>query len=456
MPLADLSPELQALYRRTKEAQEELTKAIEAQAETPNVTPAGLKSASDQALPAPLTRAFAPSDRMALRSSLRKINKEADGEQIILAMLAEQASKKDIGIPLHQWLNAGGVGAQTAFEGISKQVHPDVMRAIDSAGVSALIRQDLEPFLYELYVRTFPAYDRIRKIPANGLVHAYNQITSYGDAQFMAELGTVTDDKSAYNRATTNVAIAATRRGVSLKSQFAVLAGGAPYNPEMLELRGGLRAIAHKVQFTMFSGTSTDSGGLSTNEYGTYDANGFDGLRYLLRANATTYNVDPATSPTTTGAMRNAINGAATIITQAGGSPSILWGHPLDKMTFDQQQDANVRYMESNSLLNVAPGVVTNAVNTLSGPLPFAIVPGDSIGGYNYTTGGWTYARDLYLLDEQGIAMPYLGSEGPTVLDIPIGISGQLTHLFIVFVMNGLALEAPSWQQKVRCKVSSI
>jgi hypothetical protein len=41
--------------------------------------------------------------------------------------------------------------------------------------------------------------------------------------------------------------------------------------------------------------------------------------------------------------------------------------------------------------------------------------------------------RDVYVLDESTVSMPYLGSEGPTVLDIPIGISGQLTHLFIIF-----------------------
>ena len=61
--------------------------------------------------------------------------------------------------------------------------------------------------------------------------------------------------------------------------------------------------------------------------------------------------------------------------------------------------------------------------------------------------------RDLYLLNEQTITLPYLGTEGPTVLDIPIGISGQLTHLYIIFLMNGLAIKAPAWSNKVRIKV---
>ena len=44
---------------------------------------------------------------------------------------------------------------------------------------------------------------------------------------------------------------------------------------------------------------------------------------------------------------------------------------------------------------------------------------------------------DIYLLDENSISIPYLGSDGPTVLDIPMGVSGQLTHLFIIFGMFG-------------------
>jgi hypothetical protein len=57
---------------------------------------------------------------------------------------------------------------------------------------------------------------------------------------------------------------------------------------------------------------------------------------------------------------------------------------------------------------------------------------------------------DIYLIDERTISLPYLGSPGPTVLDIPIGISGQLTHLFIIFLMAGMALKVPIASNKVR------
>jgi hypothetical protein len=48
--------------------------------------------------------------------------------------------------------------------------------------------------------------------------------------------------------------------------------------------------------------------------------------------------------------------------------------------------------------------------------------------------------------------MPYLGTDGPTVLDIPVGIAGQLTRLFIIFGMWGLAVKAIPFSNKVRVK----
>ena len=59
---------------------------------------------------------------------------------------------------------------------------------------------------------------------------------------------------------------------------------------------------------------------------------------------------------------------------------------------------------------------------------------------------------DAYMLQENAISVPYLGSEGPTVLDIPIGVSGQLTRLFIIFGMWGLAVKAVQFHNKVRIK----
>jgi hypothetical protein len=442
-----MDPEEQAnLLKSANETLEKIQAQLAARNEAPNTTPATPPVGIVDGGSALTQRGFmSRQDLLAVRQELRKKTLPE-----LLALFAMQA-EKDGGIPFSAWANAGGYAVQHAIE---MSGNPTLRKALDTTGATALIRQDLEPVLYELYVRMFPAWERFPKEPANGLVHAYNQITAFGAAQFMAELGTVTDDQNVYLRQTTNVAVVATRRGISLKSQFAVLQGGAGYNPEQLELTGGLRAIAHTMQKQIFSGTSTDSAGTTSNESGVYDVNGFDGLRYILRSSPGAENADVlAGSPDD---MRAKIDMACAIVENLGGTISIIWGNPLDKHAFDIQQDKNVRYMAPENLVNVGVGVLTNAVNTVFGPLPFATVPGDSIGAYSPSSAfsAATTCADLYLLDEETISMPYLGTDGPTVLDIPIGISGQLTHLYIIFGMWGLAVKAPTFSTKVRIRRS--
>lgn len=451
-----LTPEeIKALRTSVGESYEQIQRALEQLGSTPDVVnAAGI--ADQSANGGQITRGgvLTLSERMAVREAIR-FNKAGQlrPKRELFELFAKQAQVK-AGIPLETWLNAGGQAVQQRFDGsngLRAQVDPDVVRALDTTGASALIRQDLEPVLYEIYVRTFPAFDRFTKEPANGLVHAYNQITSYGDAAFMAELGTVTDDKSTYVRKTSNVAILATRRGISLKSQFAVLAGGAGYNPDMLELQGGLRAMSHKMQYQIFSGISSDSTGTANNELGAYDVNAFDGLRSILNTSRAG-RADPI--QTTPDDIRRAINKACVQIMQQGGDASMIWGNPTDKETFDAQQDKNVRYMAPENLMEVAVGVVTNAVNTVLGPLPFGVVPGDSISPYvpDNTANSYATVEDIYVLDESTISLPYLGTDGPTVLEIPIGISGQLTKLYIIFGMWGLAVKAPQFSNKVRIR----
>jgi hypothetical protein len=364
----------------------------------------------------------------------------------LFAIFAEQSRQKHVGIPVEAWLANGGSPLANGYNGLlSHGLDADVSKALDSATGAALIRQDLEPVLYELYVRVFPAFDRFPKEPANGLTHTFNQLTSFGDAQFMGELGTVTDDRSVYVRQTTPIAIVATRRGVSLKSQFATLQSGSGFNPEQLELMGGLRAISNKMQNQIFSGHATDSGGDASNELGAYDPNGFTGLRSILNSGRVK-TVDASGS--TIDDFRSPINQAAVEMMQQGKTGSLIaYLNPFDKELIDAQQDKNVRYV--NELVNVGVGVNTNVINTVFGATPLFPIPGNAIG--SYTRSGDT-VRDIYLLDEETLTLPWLGSEGPTVLDIPIGISGQLTRLYIIFGMWGLAAKAPTFSNKVRVK----
>jgi hypothetical protein len=376
------------------------------------------------------------SEQLEMRNKLKKLDSHT-----LSGLFGAQLQKQGQGIPIDAWMRSGGGRAiETLLDG-----NPTIRKALDSAqgGGSPLIRQDLEPLLYELYIRTFPAWDRFAKEPANGLVHAYNRHTGYGDAQFMTELGTVTDDVSTYERATTPISIIATRRGVTLKNQYATIAGGAGFNPEQLELQAGLRAIAHKMQKTIFQGNATASGGTAANEYGAYDVNGFDGLRSILNT-VRAVDVDPTGA--TPENIRAAFNEAMITTTQNAGSPSVIYIDPMASGQFDVQQDDLVRYIERD---NISVGVTVQTVATTMGRLPLFVIPGDSIGEYTYT--GNTYS-DAYLIDESAISIPFLGSDGPTVLDIPMGVSGQLTRLFIIFGMWGFAPKAIQFHNKVRIR----
>jgi hypothetical protein len=408
-----------------------------------------VQAVEDQATPAPaVSRKYVtPDERMLLGETLKGMSNND-----IANMVSSQVRSKGNGIPLDTWLNTAGFSAQVAFDGITQQLDPEIQKAIDTTSATALIRQDLEPLLYEVFIRLFPAYDRMPKEPANGLTHAWNQITEYGDAVFMSELGTVTDDKSTYVRQTTNVAILATRRGLSLKSKFAVIAGGMAYNPEQIELQGGLRSIAYRMQKTIFEGQAADSGGTAANELGLYDENAFTGLRSLLNT-SDVQNIDPATAPTLAGNFRRKMNQVVLPIVQAGGRPTQIWSHPSEKITFDEQQDPNVRILAQQQT-GLGVGVMAERVNTVAGPMPWAIVPGNSISSYVSSEYSGNTVRDVYVLDEESLSLPFLGTPGPTVLEIPIGISGQLTHLYIVFLMNGMALKVKPWHNKLRVKVA--
>lgn len=399
----------------------------------PNVTPAETPGGGLE------KRLLSGEDMVEMQRQLRKLSTP----EVFHAFSAQLRNKDAGGVPIDAWLAAGGNQLIDAV-----RADPYLSKALDSTSGSALVRQDLEPTMYELFVRVFPAFDRIAKEPANGLVHTYTQQTGFGGAEFMSELGTVVDDRGEYVRQTTNIAIIATRRGVTLKHQYAALQSGSGFNPEELEMRSALLAVSAKMQQTIFQGNAnpTESGGTASSEAGEYDPDGFTGLRQLLNT-ARAKNVNPFAS--TPEDMRAAYERASIEIMDRGGMASIIYARATDKGTFDLQQDKNVRYMDN--LVDVAVGVQTQAVSTVFGPLPIVSVPGGSIGTYEY--GGNTVA-DSYIVDENTLTLPYLGSPGPQIIEIPMGVGGQLIRQFIVFGMWGLALKADIFSNKVRIRQS--
>jgi hypothetical protein len=335
-----------------------------------------------------------------------------------------------------------GVDLRKILEHALRDAPTELRKAADTVSVGPLIRQDLDPEVYELYVKTFPLYDMLAKIPANGLVHAYNQETSYGSAKFMGELDTVTDDANTYARATANIAILATRRGISLKAGFAVTAGGVNYDPEAREIAGGLKGIRHQMQLGICRLQDSDPASITaTAPNGLYDANAFNSLRYIIQNQSpagNTVKVVPGTGqPLTIG-----IRAAANAIIDAGGEPNMIISGVQAKEDLINEQLPQVRF----NTVEVIPGLHVSKVAAGESELPIMTIPGDSMG--TWIGGGHTY-RDMYVVDSSTLALAYLGGPGPTVLEIPVGVGGDLRKLFIPFLMNGLVAFAPLYLARV-------
>jgi hypothetical protein len=329
--------------------------------------------------------------------------------------------------------------------------NPNITKLLDASGGAALIRQDLEPILYSLFVKRFPFFDRIRKEPANGLVHAFNQQTAFdasNGALFQTETGTVGDESAVYSRQTTNVAVLATRRGITLKSQFALTQGGSPFNGLSSELSAGVTSIASKLQKTLFQGNATNTNGAATNELGAYDANAFDGLRKLLGSTAGQGEI--VTKGTS--AYLATINEAVAAVLDNGGNPSAILCSPTDYAGLVNELTNLVRY-NAPAQGDQAAGATFGQVVTAAGALPILAVAGDSIGSYTVTSPTTANYRDMYVIDEDSWSMPYLGADSITTLEIPIGVNGSLSRLYIMYVMFGLANKAPQFNAKIRVTV---
>lgn len=459
-----MSPELAALYKSASETNEAIVAGLNSLNDVPSSIPVSQKTEKaletvGDGVDGDPTGQSIMSRRIIARDTMDEIRASLKTKSVreLHLLFAKQASRRDTGVPLYNWLAGGGLATQERFGSLTEKdtLAPDVAKAIDTNGVAALIRQDLDPIIYELFVRKFPLVDVIAHEPANGLVHAFNQQLSVGEADFIGELDTVTDDKGVYRRAFTNVAILATRRGVSLKSQFAVLAGGAGFNPERLELSGGLLAMAKTFQRAIAQGNWTEPTGTSNNEDGAYDEDAFDGWRKSFNT-ADAVNLDPATNPDTSGSFRRAVDNALvpildTLDIDDGFS---LWGDVREANTFDEQQDDKIRILQLARQAETTVGVRATSVTTNVGAVPFNTVRGRGLTSYVSADYSGNTVRDVYLVNPASMTIPYLGSDGPTVLEIPIGVTGQLSHLFIIFFMAGLAIKAPPANNKIRVKVA--
>lgn len=361
-----------------------------------------------------------------------------------LALQAMEGAKQGAGIPFDRYSTAIDALIARSKSGGDNRL---VQKLLDSAGAGALIRQDLEPMIHALFVKVFPAYAAIGQKPSNGLVHAYQQVTSPGDAEFIGETQIVPPSVSTFVQATTPIAIVGSERAISLKSQAAVDAGGMNFNLGQEELENAATAIIRKIQSTTLKGNYQAPAGTDATKDGPYDALGFDGFRRVLEVNK----VEQLDGQPILEALRRGVREAG----DNGGFPTLAFLDYKVKQNLEDQQIAAWRI--NAPTVEVTPGLRVNAVNTPIGELGLVGVPGRFFGpDGGYDRGDGVFVDDVYCIDTSRVSYVYLGSPGITVIELPTAVTGALTRQFICFAMTGLEVAAPAFCAKVQIRIDNL
>jgi hypothetical protein len=382
---------------------------------------------------------------------------------MISVALQKHAGKR--GTPLSEWMggrNDSAIG--TALEkALSTGVFDDqtsvhLQRALETGGGSGgpLIRTDLDPLLREAYLRNFPALDLISTKPSNGLVHTYNVRTAVPDATILSELGdlnTADGNSTFVRKAMANIAVLARKTGISLKLQYATAQSGMGgafdlTGPDNLEVAGAFTGLARKEQSQLFQGNFSGANDATlASEDGLYNADGMDGLRYILKDAATSINKGSASYIDT-------FNTGIAQIANAGGSIEEM----VAFMSLGQRIKVNQEFQSVLRVTNATPqqgfptNLSANGVILVGDVLSrFQNIPastqGQGIGYYTYSAAA---TEDIYLADPAGMARVFLGSPTPVVLELPVGYNGSLSNVYIVFFMVGLMVDLPSFHRKIR------
>ncbi|HET9029259.1 MAG TPA: hypothetical protein VFN49_03710 [Candidatus Aquilonibacter sp.] len=335
-----------------------------------------------------------------------------------------------------------------------------------SATLGPVIRQDLNPEVYEVFVKQFPLIDMIEKRESNGLVDAFERQLNYSQQSedtplTISETGTVVDDANSYVQDTCNIAVFASRRGASLKSVFGARAGGAAIDVAGREVAGGLLKIAHDFQteaFRMQNVTATGAG--STTNLGVYDANGFKGFRYLTEFMSPATNivtVDVTTAGGWTAASQtvtNALSEVVNTILDLGGNPDMCFGSLSSREYLRQEAYAKTTiFGTAGQRTEVIPGVYLPSFTLGNGEdMPYYGIPGKSVGSYSLGD-GHTY-QDIYIADTSTMGLVWLGAPTPTLIEVPLASDGTLRKLTIPYWMCSVEFGVPSYVGKVRLKVA--
>lgn len=389
----------------------------------------------------------------------------SDGQLDAMAMSLLYLGAGDEGTPFQKWastqVNQSSLIEAKLHGALSKGLFDKAAaKALDTTlsggvGGGALIRTDLEPLLYEAYLRYFPVIDRVRSFPSNGITHGFNVRTAPGVASTISELGDLTaaDSDSTIQRSnSSNIAIIVSRRGISLKLQFAVSQSGMSFpvtGSENMEVMGAMWAIARKNQALLLQGNFSTASKTLDDEEGVTDGNGYDGLRTLLKGAGTS--ITKASNET----YRKVLNRAIAQIANAGGNVDnililLSWAAEI---AVEEEMEEFIRIIadktgETGIRRNVLDGGLRTFGNIVSKFLPVpAAGQGDGLGWYDLAS---VQKEDMMVIDPMGMGLAYLGSATPSLLELPVGFNNRLSNVYVSFLMNGLVVHIPTFHRKVR------
>lgn len=368
-------------------------------------------------------------------------------------------------LPMHEWMRRSGSPSDAIQHALHNKAavggfgqHNIVVKAaLDSSGGGALIRTDLEPLLHEVFLRVFPGLDAIPKIPSNGLVHSFVQQTALGSASVVSELGSLsaTESIGTYGvQTSTNIAVVASQRQVGLKLQFASQQSGMNFNlggNANTEVVSALRAIAKVVQGLIFQGNQNSgaSGGVANDEDGLYNANGLTGLRQQLKGAG--FSITKSSGETYLTVLRRAvgqlINEGADLsnimLFLSVGAQNAIDGELEQFFTVPKGTESGTPHPTNfgSAGIRMLQDIIMRSKIVPAG------AQAEGIGYYDLSS---VSTEDMYLIDPEGIKIPYLGSPTPVILELPTGYNNALSNVYIPFVMYGLALYAKAFNRKVR------
>ncbi|HEX8564130.1 MAG TPA: hypothetical protein VF648_00580 [Pyrinomonadaceae bacterium] len=379
----------------------------------------------------------------------------------MIAALLQKGARKE-GVTLDDFLSHSGQKAamETSLEGaLSKGAFGEmggmIEKALTSGGGSGgpLVRTDLEALCREAYLRNFPALEAISNIPANGLTHSYNVKTATGAAVTVSELGDLAGadaDSGFVRRTNSNIATIASRRGISLKLQYASQQSGMNYGlsgPENTEVISAITAISNKNQSLMLQGNYSTAAKVLADEEGATDANGYDGLRTLLKAAGTSITLGEGEK------FYDLIDRAVGQIMNAGGDVNSIMGLMSvgGKRLLNTELLQFMRRMNSDAGatdLNIGGSGLMTVAETVAKML--AIPASAQTQGVGHYVKDSVATEDAFIIDPNGAAMAYLGSANPVILELPVGFNNALSNVYIVFLMNGLVLYIDGFHRKIR------